>query len=189
MSNKVLSQTEMSVLKKSLLPTPNIINGADLRWDFNKFSRKMRCKWYFRDEPSKDFHETPTFRSKCAWKPARGDPCVELYLNEMEHELFSFLLGKRQSYNLTKEKWEALKKDKAVILKPADTGSCVVVWDREDYLARGYKQLFDEYLYVDVKHSNDKTLSDLNAKSNNFLKRLSKKNHFRKEIEVLFVWL
>ena len=107
----------------------------------------------------------------------------------MEHELFSFLLGKRQSYNLTKEKWEALKKDKAVILKPADTGSCVVVWDREDYLARGYKQLFDEYLYVDVKHSNDKTLSDLNAKSNNFLKRLIKKNHFRKEIEVLFVWL
>ena len=82
-----------------------------------------------------------------------------------------------------------LKEDEAVILKPADRGSCVFVWDREDYLAKGYKQLFDEYLYVDVKHSNDKTLSDLIAKSNNFFKRLSKKNHFRKEIEVLLVWL
>ena len=63
----------------------------------------------------------------------------------------------------------------------------MVVRDREDYLARGYKQLNDESLYLDVKHCNDKTLSDL-EKSKNFLKRLNnRKNHFRKGLEVLFV--
>ena len=61
------------------------------------------------------------------------------------------------------------------MIKPADKGSCVVVWDREDYLAEGYKQLNDESIYVDIKHSTDKTLSDLIEKSNKFFKRLNRK--------------
>ena len=105
LSNKVLSQTEIDILEKGLgfVPTPNMINEADLRRDFNEFSRKMRCKWYFRDEPSEEFSEIPAFRPKSTWKPPAGDPCVELFLSEMKHELFSFLPGKPQSYNLTKE--------------------------------------------------------------------------------------
>ena len=178
LSNKVLTQTEISVLDKGLGFVPNMINEADLRRDFNEFGRKMRCKWYFRDEPSAEFSEIPTFRPKSTWKPPAGDPCVELLLSKMEHELFSFLPGKPQSYNLTKEKWQALKylkEGRSIIIKPADKGSCVVVWDREDYLAEGYKQLNDESIYVDIKHSTDKTLSDLIEKSNKFFKRLNRK--------------
>ena len=96
----------------------------------------------------------------------------------MENELFSFLPGKPQSYNLTKEEWQALKnlkQDRSITIKPADKGSCVVVWDREDYLAEGYKQLNDESTYVEVKHSNVKILFDLTEKSKNFFKRLNKK--------------
>ena len=127
LSNKVLSQTEISVLEKGLglVPTPNMINEADLRRDFNEFSRKMRCKWYFRDEPSEEFSEIPAFKPKSTWKPPAGDPCVELFLSKMEHELFSFLPGKPQSYNLTKEEWQALKnlkEDRSIIIKPADSG-------------------------------------------------------------------
>ena len=51
----------------------------------------------------------------------------------------------------------------------------MVVWDREGYLAEGYKQLNDESIYVDIKHSTDKTLSDLIEKSNKFFKRLNRK--------------
>ena len=132
LSNKVLSQTEISVLEKGLgiVPTPNMINEEDLRRDFNEFSRKMRCKWYFRDEPSNDFSEIPAFRPKSTCKPPSGDPCVELFLSKMEHELFSFLPGKPQSYNLTKGKWQDLKnlkEDRSIIIKPADNESCVVV--------------------------------------------------------------
>ena len=106
---------------------------------------------------------------------------VELILSKMEHELFSFLPGKPQSYNLTKEEWQALKKlkeDRSIIIKPADKGSCVVVWDREDYLAAGYKPLNDESINIDIKHSTDKTLSDLTEKCNNFFKRLDRKKIF-----------
>ena len=73
LSNKVLSQTEISVLEKGLefVPTPNMINEADLRREFDTFRRKSRYKWYFKDEPSKDFSEIPAFRPKsiCTWKP------------------------------------------------------------------------------------------------------------------------
>ena len=48
-------------------------------------------------------------------------------------------------------------------------------WAREDYLVEGYKQLNDESTYIEVKHSNDKTLPDLTEKSNNLFERLNKK--------------
>ena len=54
----------------------------------------------------------------------------------------------------------------------------MAVSDSEDYFAEGYKQLNNESTYVEVKHSNDKTLSDLIEKSKNFFKRLNKKKIF-----------
>ena len=46
-SRKVLTETEIRVLEKGLgfAPTPTGINESHLKRDFNKFSRKMRCKW------------------------------------------------------------------------------------------------------------------------------------------------
>ena len=68
LSKKILSQTEINVLEKGLgfSPTPSFINKADLRRDFNKFSRKMRCKWYFRNK-TQCSKEISTFYSKSTW--------------------------------------------------------------------------------------------------------------------------
>ena len=102
---------------------------------------------------------------------------MEVLLSKMEHEPFSFLPGKPQSYNLTREEWEALKnlkEDRSIIIKPADKGSCVVVWGREDYLAEGYMQLNDKSTYVEINNFKGKFLRDLIDKSNNFFKRLCK---------------
>ena len=94
-NNKVLSQMEISVLEKGLgfLPTPNMINEADVRQNFYEFSREMSCKCYFSIEPSNDFSEISAFRPKSTWKPPAGDPCVQLFLSKMEHELFSVCWG------------------------------------------------------------------------------------------------
>ena len=77
-------------MRKRFVPTLIIINEKDLRRDFGEFSRKIRCKWYFRDESSPDFSEVPAFRPKFNWKPPTGQPCVELFLSKLENELFSF---------------------------------------------------------------------------------------------------
>ena len=55
--------------------------------------------------------------------------------------------------NLTKDERDALyslKDDPSIIIKGADKGSVVVVWDREDYLKEAYKQLYDREVYEEV---------------------------------------
>ena len=107
-----------------------------------------------------------------------GNPCVELFLSRLEKELFSLLTGKPQRYNLTKEEWKAiphLAEDLSIIIKPAEKGSCVVIWDREDYLAEGYRQLSDHLTYTNVKKFNQKLMSDLTKKSNRIFKELYNK--------------
>ena len=40
--------------------------------------------------------------------------------------------------NFSKEEWQvmrALANDRSIVIKKADKGSCVVVWDRIDYIA------------------------------------------------------
>ena len=90
---------------------------------------------------------------------------------------FPFCQVNHKVTNLTREEWEAfknLKEDRSIIIKPADKGSCVVVWDREDYLAEGYMQLNDKSTYVEINNFKGKFLCDLTDKSNNFFKRLCK---------------
>ena len=86
--------------------------------------------------------------------------------------MFFFLPGKPQTCNLTKEEWLAVRslaEDRSIIIKIADKGSCVVVWDREDYLAKGYKQVCDTSTYFEVKKYNDQLLSQLTERRNKFL--------------------
>ena len=67
-------ETETGVLKRGLgfVRTPNLINEENLRRDFNDFSRKIKCKWYFKNKPSDDFNEVPAFKLKSLWKPPTG---------------------------------------------------------------------------------------------------------------------
>ena len=55
--------------------------------------------------------------------------------------------------NLTREEQSAfynLKNDKNVVIKCADKGSAVVVWDRDDYINKAENQLGDKDIYEEV---------------------------------------
>ena len=45
-----------------------------------------------------------------------------------------------------------LRDDLTIIIKDAEKGSAVVVWDREDYLKEAYKQLEDKDVYEEVQN-------------------------------------
>ena len=65
-------------------------------------------------------------------------------------------IPKNKYNNLTREKRGApfdLKNDKTIVIKGADKGSAVVVWDRDDYIQEAEKQLGDREIYEGV--SND----------------------------------
>ena len=44
-----------------------------------------------------------------------------------------------------------LEDDRNVIIKPADKGSAVVIWDRNDYLKEAEKQLSGKNTYLETK--------------------------------------
>ena len=132
-SRKVLTETEIRVL--GFAPTTTRINESDLKRDFNEYSRKMRCKWYFRNEPTENLSEKPAFNVKSNWNPPNDHPAIEIFLSKLENEVFSVLPVTPRDYNLSKEEWlamRALTEDCNIIIKPADKGSRVVLWDRED---------------------------------------------------------
>ena len=141
--NRKLNSLELDVLGKGLgfVPTPTCINESDLHQDFLDFSRKMRCKWYFRNNSNENSDES-SFRVKSNWIPPKGNPSLEFFLQCLEKDLFKKLPGKVSTYNLSKEEWRSMRglaEDRSVVIKAADKGSCVVVWDREDYLKKAEK--------------------------------------------------
>ena len=109
----------------------------------------MGIKWNFRNEITEDFSTIPVFRPKSNWTPPAGHPNLEMFLSEIEKEFFEgvfihFSHFHRQ--NFSREEWKTLRdlaEDKGIIIKSADKGSCVVIWDRKDYLTEADRQLID----------------------------------------------
>ena len=176
LSHRVLSEVEIKVLEKGLdfAPIQRKINEPELRKDFEEFSRRMRIKWHFRNEPSSEFSEVPAFSPKSTWKPPKGHPNLEVFLSKVESDLFS-LIDKPLGYsNLTKEEWDAIRSladDRNIVIKKADKGSCVVIWDRTDYIKEAESQLNNKSVYKDIVFK-EKLLTDLVEKSNQFFKPL-----------------
>ena len=85
LSKKVLFKTEIKVLEKGLAfsPTPSFINEADLQRDFDDFARRMRCKWYFRNESQDISSEFSTYKLKSTWNPPKDSPALELFLSNL----------------------------------------------------------------------------------------------------------
>ena len=91
LSRKVLTDSEIKVLEKGLdyAPIQSKINEPELRNDFKEFCRGMLLKWYLRNEPSSEFNETPSFTPKSSWQPPKGHPSLEVFLSEIEKEIFA----------------------------------------------------------------------------------------------------
>ena len=92
----------------------------------------------------------------------------------MEKELFKMVETPLRYSNLSKEEWEAVRTladDRNIVIKKADKGSCVVIWDRNDYITDAESQLKNELVHKKVSFKQD-MLCDLVTKSNGFFKDL-----------------
>ena len=112
-----------------------------------------------------------------------------MYLSQVENEFFRIVDEPIRYSNLSKEEWVAMRSlddDGSIVIKKADKGSCIVVWDRNDYLREAEKQLKDQNMYrkADLK---DKTLSQLVDCSKRFFRNLKMKGHItEKELSYEF---
>ena len=76
-----------------------------------------------------------------------------------------------------KEEWKAVRfvaNDRDIVIKKADKGSCVVIWDRSDYIMEAEKQLNDKAVYKDVNFDKD-LIPNLTAKSNRLFENIKRR--------------
>ena len=102
----MLTDTEIKVSEKGLDFTPiqKKLNEPELRSDFNEFCRRMHLKWHFWDE-SENFSEVSAFNPESRWQPPQGHHCLEVFLSQVENELFELPKADVKYSNLSQEEW------------------------------------------------------------------------------------
>ena len=180
LSGRILSSAEISLLSKGLkfAPTPTNINKNILKEELEIFGRKLRLKWHFRNEES--LAVTNPFRHKSKFNPKGKDTAIEMYLSHLEEEILA-LDSKLKYNNLTREERKALKvlkEDKSIVIKEADKGSAVVVWDRKDYILEAEGQLGNNQVYEECKGD---IVSPLIAKIKSYLGKIKTRGDVNQE--------
>ena len=157
-----LSSPERSVLSKGLnfVPLNPLPDEFSIRKDVSSFCRRLRLRLHFGDSDDTDntstedvFHSFQSKRSPWTPKPGENkvlDGVIESINSDMER-----LLPPKPSplRNLSLDEQKALfslKKNKNLIIKPADKGGATVVWRRDLYIAEAEKQLSDQTAYTEL---------------------------------------
>ena len=107
-----------------------------------------------------------------------GHPNVEMFLSQIEHEMFKEVQSPLGYSNLSKEECKAVRSlvnNGNILINKADKGSCVVIWDRSDYIMEGVKQLNDKAVYKYVKFDKD-LIPNLTGKSNRLFESLKRRH-------------
>ena len=145
---------------------------------------------HFRNEPTPEFSDRPAFSPKSSWNPPTGHSNLEVFLSQIEHELFQIPDKCLPYSNLSMDEWQAIRslaEDRSIVIKKADKGSCVVVWDRLDYLSEAEKQLGDKSICKHVSF-NDKILRDLIETSIKMFLKLKRKGSISEKKMKFFVY-
>ena len=143
----------------------------------------MKTKWNSRNESSQDLSVVPAFARKSSWKPPLRHPNLEVLLSQVEGELFKETQDSFRYSNLSQKEWRAvwsLAKDRSIVIEKADKGSCVVVWDKWDYIKEAEMQLGDSTVYEEINY-NKNVLSQLVDSSNKYLKSLNSSGYISYE--------
>ena len=110
--------------------------------ELEAYGRMLRLKWYFRND-EKEF-DRKRFKPKSTFNPRNKDAAIEIYLSSLEEKLMNIEIPQNKYNNLNREERSALynfKNDKNIVIKSADKGSSVVVWDRDDYIKEAEERL------------------------------------------------
>ena len=104
------------------------------------------------------------FRPRSKFNPRHKDVAIEVYLSKVEDEIMKLSAVGKNFSNRTREEISALnglKSDGTIVIKEADKGSGVVVWDREDYIMEAENQLGDPAVYLPLGNDPSNTLHNV----------------------------
>ena len=80
--------------------------------------------------------------------------------------------------NFTKEEWKAVRSlanDRNIMIKKANKGPCVLIWDQSDCIMEAEKELDDKAVYKDMNFEKD-LIPNLTGKSNRLFESLNRRH-------------
>ena len=98
-------------------------------------------------------------------------------MSQIEHKIFEICEKSLGYSNFSRDERRAarsLADDRNIVIKKIHKRSCVVAWDRSDYVIEAEKQLNDSKVYKDISDSNDSILK-LTEKSNKIFESLKRR--------------
>lgn len=143
LSNHVLSKPEILALGKGLKFVPQ---QSTKRWkitllnDFDKLSRKMRCKFELDTGVPKQLHP---FYTNSNYDPPPANNAIESYIFSTKTELDNMEAPHRFS-NMTHAEWlalKSLKNNNDIVIKKADKNRTVIIMNKLSYIKEGNRQL------------------------------------------------
>ncbi|XP_013868522.1 uncharacterized protein LOC106520812, partial [Austrofundulus limnaeus] len=148
----------MQVLSKGLTFSPT--TGPDLcevKSDLYKFYRNLNLKMWFSENNSNVTTNEPNvqfFKPKSTFHPVNNNASLIAFKRKTNYDIEKLISDETQRgtyhHNLTREERKAIKElndNKTIIIKPADKGGAVVVWDRNEYIREAQRQLNDPKNY------------------------------------------
>lgn len=181
----------MSLLNKGLSFAPtNAPDYFKTRVDLFKLYRQLHLKMWFShsDSPASSTGNTPVFKSKSKFCPPNSNPNLTAFKVKTEYDIHKLLSAPSplETVNLTRDESTALKElsqNPDIVIKPADKGGAIVIWQHTNYIQEAERQLSDGEYYQKLSHNpmtsmqndfesflqNAKTQRDINDNTYNFL--------------------
>ena len=169
LSRHTLTTEQNNILACGLnfCPTPGKPDPGELRSDLDLLHRRLRLESRFKGEEvdicdlqsdEENNHSSypfahRNFKPTSSYNPI-GPPCLEAMTvaNKLDYNnRGNFPSGLTNISPKEKEAIRELRDNNKIVIKPADKGSAVVILNREDYLAEGYKQLSDTNFYQKIE--------------------------------------
>ena len=156
-----LSPSERSVLSKGLkfVPLTPSFSKHKALLELARFFRGLRwqavIETWPRFQPADDIF-TELFQRESHRMPPENCTDVEFFIAKTRREILKLPSKPLSQSNLSQSEWDALKSLKSrqdIVIKPADKGGAVVVWDRAAYIGEASRQLNDSSFYEPIPDS------------------------------------
>ena len=175
LSNYVLTTPQYNLLKRGLkfCPNPGEPDLSSYQTDLDKFHLRLKRFLHFYRPKNRNVEndiltqtdiasnstisEEPfqhqTFKNPSAWTPPPVAP-LEFFITKNSLDLAECKLPRVGRQNIPHSESRAIKElsnNRNIVIKPADKGGAVVIWDRQDYIKEGIRQLSDRTFYIETE--------------------------------------
>ena len=157
LSGITLSDSQARVLSKGLsfIPSPKPTPKLTIEKSFSNFQRRIYLKRFFLNKG--DLKPSHPFRISSGWQPPIPDNNgIQNYISNIYRDIFCTKQSPKTFQNITELEQQALRdllKTANIIIKLADKGGKIVIWDRTAYLSEANRQLGDSKYYQVVEYN------------------------------------